>query len=226
MKLKWDQVGERLFETGTRKGVLYPQQEGTYPKGVAWNGLTGFDENPSGGEPSPQYADDMKYLNLRGTEEFEGTIKAFTYPDEFEACDGSAEITPGVHVGQQTRRPFGFSYQSRIGNDTEGEDYGYKLHLIYGATVSPSSKSYETINDSPDAIEFSWDLTTVPVDLSAYDAKLKPAAKITIDSTTAPTAALAALEDILYGTAEEVARLPLPAEVFTILKGEEVGEGE
>ena len=216
MKLVWDADGERLFETGVSQGVLYPQNiSGLYPLGVAWNGLTGVTESPSGAEPNPLYADNIKYLNLMSAEEFGATVEAYTYPDEFEACDGSAELAPGVTVGQQNRQGFGLSYKTLLGNDTEGTDHGYKLHLVYGAKASPSEKSYETVNETPDAITFSWDITTTPVAVPG----MKPSASITIDSTKVDPTALAALEDILYGTAGGDARLPLPTEVATIMGG-------
>ena len=216
MKLVWDADGERLFETGVSQGVLYPQNvSGLYPLGVAWNGLTGVTESPSGAEPNPLYADNIKYLNLMSAEEFGATVEAYTYPDEFEACDGSAELAPGVTVGQQNRQGFGLSYKTLLGNDTEGTDHGYKLHLVYGAKASPSEKSYETVNETPDAITFSWEITTTPVAVTG----MKPSATITIDSTKVDATALAALEDILYGTVGGDARLPLPAEVATIMGG-------
>ena len=216
MKLVWDADGERLFETGVNQGVLYPMNSsGIYPLGVAWNGLTGVTESPSGAEPNPLYADNIKYLNLMSAEEFGATVEAYTYPDEFEACDGSATLATGVQVGQQTRQGFGLSYKTLLGNDTDGSDYGYKLHLVYGAKASPSEKSYETVNESPDAITFSWDITTTPVAVPG----MKPSASLTIDSTKVNGAALTALEDILYGTAGGDPRLPLPAEVATIMGG-------
>ena len=216
MKLVWDADGERLFETGVNQGVLYPMNSsGIYPLGVAWNGLTGVTESPSGAEPNPLYADNIKYLNLMSAEEFGATVEAYTYPDEFEACDGSATLATGVQVGQQTRQGFGLSYKTLLGNDTDGSDYGYKLHLVYGAKASPSEKSYETVNESPDAITFSWDITTTPVAVPG----MKPSASLTIDSTKVNGAALTALEDILYGTAGGDPRLPLPTEVATIMGG-------
>lgn len=215
-KLIWDQTGERVYETGVKQGVLYPQGEGgTYPKGVAWNGLTAVTESPSGAEASPLYADDIKYLELMSNEEFGASIEAYTYPDEFAACDGSAEIAPGVKVGQQPRKPFGLSYRTTLGNDTLGNDYGYKLHLVYGAKAAPSEKAYATINDSPEAITFSWELTTTPVSINGF----KPAAHIEIDSTKVDAEKLAALEAILYGSESEEARLPLPDEVAELMKG-------
>jgi hypothetical protein len=221
-KLVWDKIGERLYETGVKQGVLYPQDlTGAYPIGVAWNGLTAVTESPSGAEASPSYADDIKYLNLMSAEEFGATIEAYTYPDEFGVCDGSAEITAGVLIGQQNRKAFGLCYRTSIGNDIEGADYGYKLHLIYGAMAAPSEKGYQTINDSPEAITFSWEVTTTPVPVTGF----KPTAALTIDSTKVDATKLAALEAILYGkdaTTEPVApavvaRLPLPDEVKTLL---------
>lgn len=214
-KLTWDQTGERYYETGVKKGVLYPQStEGKYPKGVAWNGLTAVTESPSGAEATALYADDMKYLNLYSAEEFGATIEAYTYPDEFAACDGSAELTPGVSIGQQKRSTFGFSYTTAIGNDVDGSDHGYKLHLIYGCKAAPSERAYATINDSPEAITFSWEVTSTPVNVTGF----KPTSCITIDSTKADAEKLAALEKILYGDTETEARLPLPDEVATIMK--------
>ena len=217
-KLVWDQTGERYYETGVKMGVLYPQSNsGTYPKGVVWNGLTAVTESPSGAEATPLYADDVKYLNLYSAEEFGATIEAYTYPDEFAECDGSAELTTGVTIGQQNRKAFGLCYRTTIGNDTDGNDHGYKLHIIYGAMASPSEKAYATINDSPEAITFSWEITTTPVSVSGF----KPTASVTIDSTKVDGAKLKQLEAILYGdngsssTAE--ARLPLPDEIVTII---------
>lgn len=213
-KLVWDQTGERLYETGVKKGVLYPQESnGTYPKGVAWNGLTGVTETPSGAEATPLYADDIKYLNLMSTEELGGTIEAYTYPDEFAECDGSASIATGVYIGQQPRKTFGMSYVTTLGNDVESNAYGYKIHLIYGALAAPSEKAYSTINDSPEAITFSWDFSTTPVSVDGF----KPTASIVIDSTKVDPIKLAALEKILYGDTEVEARLPLPNEVATTL---------
>ena len=214
-KLSWDNAGERLYETGVRKGVLYTtDSSGAYTKGVAWNGLTAVTESPSGAEPSPLYADDIKYVNLTSVEEFGATVEAYTYPDEFAECDGSASIAKGVTVGQQKRKMFGLSYVTVLGNDVDLNDHGYKLHIIYGALASPSEKSYASINDSPEAITMSWEITTTPV--PAGD-NLKPTASITIDSTKADATKLKALEDILYGTEEKEARLPLPAEIATLM---------
>ena len=218
MKLTWDESGKRLYETGVKQGVLYVQDSsGTYPKGVAWNGLTGVTESPSGAEANAQYADDIKYLNLYSAEEFGATVEAFTYPDEWAECDGSAEVTPGVYMGQQGRKSFGLCYRTAVGNDIDGSDHGYKLHLIYGAMASPSEKAYSTINDSPEPITFSWEINTTPVNVAGF----KPTALITIDSTKFDTTEkkelLSALEDKLYGTASAEAFLPLPGEVFTTL---------
>ena len=212
-KLVWDQTGERYYETGVKMGVLYPQTAGTYPLGVAWSGLTAVTESPSGAEASPFYADDIKYLNLMSNEELGGTIEAYTYPDEFAECDGSAELTKGVMLGQQKRTPFGLCYRTVLGNDIESNEYGYKLHLIYGAQASPSEKAYATINDSPEPITMSWEFTTTPVEVTGH----KPTACITIDSTKADPTKLKELEDILYGTESDEPRLPLPDEVKTLM---------
>lgn len=216
--LTWDQVGEKLYETGVDHGVLYiPDATGVYNAGFSWNGLTTVTESPSGAEPAPQYADNIKYLNLVAAEEFGGTIEAFTYPDEFAQCDGTATPQAGVYLGQQGRRVFGLSYRSRRGNDTEGTEHGYKLHLVYGALAAPSEKGYSTINDSPEAIAFSWDFSTTPVPVTvtgANDEELKPTALITIDSTKVDAAALTALETELYGAADAAPSLPLPDEVI------------
>lgn len=212
-KIVWDQIGERYYETGVRQGVLYPQGTGgTYPKGVAWNGLISVSEAPSGAESTPIYADDIKYLNLISNEEFGATIEAYTYPEDFTQCDGSAAISKGVMIGQQSRKAFGLSYRTVLGNDTEGNDYGYKLHLVYGANASPSQKQYSSINDSPEAITFSWEVKTTPVPVPGH----KPTATITIDSTKVDAIKLKTLEDILYGKEAEEARLPLPEEIITI----------
>lgn len=214
--LQWDQTSEKFYETGCKNGVLYPRNSaGIYPLGVAWNGLISVSENASGGEPTPQYADDQKYLNLLSVEEFEATIEAFTYPDEFAECDGSAELTTGVHIGQQSRSVFGMAYKTVLGNDVDENDYGYKLHLVYGALASPSEKAYETINDTPEAITFSWDVTTTPVAVTGHS---KPTASIVIDSTKVDAAKLATLETVLFGTTGVDPRLPLPDEVKTIIE--------
>lgn len=212
-KLTWDASGERLYETGVKQGVLYVMESNVYGNGVAWNGLTAITESPSGAESTPLYADDIKYLDLRSTEEFGATIEAYTYPDEFAACDGSASLADGVSIGQQARKMFGLCYRTTVGNDTDGTDHGYKLHLIYGATASPSEKAYETINDSPEAITFSWEITTTPVSVTGF----KPTASITIDSTKADPTCLAALEEKLYGGESTEPTLPLPDEVKTIM---------
>lgn len=218
-KLVWDKTGERLYETGVKNGVLYIPTAGVYSKGVAWNGLTAVTESPSGAEATALYADDIKYLSLMSTEEFGATIEAYTYPDEFAACDGSAELVNGVTIGQQKRSTFGLCYRTAIGNDTDGNEHGYKLHIIYGALASPSEKAYATINDSPEAITFSWEITTTPVNVTGQ----KPTASLVIDSTKADSTKLKALEDILYGTdassgseAKEP-RLPLPDEIKTLM---------
>jgi hypothetical protein len=223
--LLWDQVGERLYETGVDHGVLYlPDETGVYDTAVAWNGLTTVTESPSGAESNAQYADNIKYLNLLSAEDFGATIEAFTYPDEFAQCDGTATPTPGVAVGQQGRRVFGLAYRTRVGNDLEGTDHGYKLHLIYGAQASPSEKAYATINDSPEAITFSWELTTTPVPVTTEvgGVQLKPTAQMVIDSTKVDAGALSDLEDILFGTVADDARLPMPDEVVAIFTGGEV----
>lgn len=213
-KLVWDKTGDRTYETGVRNGVLYPQStNGTYPKGVAWNGLTAVTESPSGAEATALYADDIKYLNLYSTEEFGATIEAYTYPDEFAECDGSASIATGVTIGQQKRKAFGLCYRTVLGNDVDGEDYGYKIHIIYGAMAAPSEKAYNTINDSPEAITFSWEISTTPVSVSGF----KPTASVTIDSTKVESAKLKSLEDILYGTESQEARLPLPDEIAELI---------
>lgn len=213
-KLIWDQAGEKLYETGVKKGVLYVQDAaGTYPAGVAWNGLTAVTESPSGAEATPLYADDTKYLTLMSAEEFGATIEAYTYPDAFAACDGSDSLATGVNIGQQTRKPFGLVYQTTLGNDTQGDNHGYKLHIIYGALAAPSEKAYQSVNDSPEALTFSWELTTTPVAVTGK----KPTASITIDSTKADAIKLAALEKLLFGDTATSARLPLPDEIKTLM---------
>jgi hypothetical protein len=221
-RLKWDLIGERVYETGVKQGVLYPMSEaGLYSDGVAWNGLTAVTESPSGAEPNPLYADDSKYLNLISVEEFGATIEAYTYPDEFAACDGSASIAEGVTIGQQKRKPFGLCYKTAVGNDVDDTDYGYKLHLIYGAIAAPSEKAYATINDSPEAITFSWEISTTPVSVNGF----KPTALLTIDSTKTAAEKLKKLEDILYGKDATTdpespaikAKLPLPDEIAALL---------
>lgn len=212
-KLVWDAIGEKIYETGVDHGVLYVQEAGAYPKGVAWNGLTAVTESPSGAEPTPLYADNIKYLNLMSTEEFAATIEAYTYPDEFAECDGSAELVAGVMLGQQKRKTFGMCYRTVIGNDTENNAHGYKLHIIYGALAAPSEKAYSTINDSPEAITFSWEVSTTPVAVEGHE----PTASITIDSTKVDAEKLAALEAVLYGSEEAEPRLPLPDEIKTLM---------
>lgn len=213
-RIVWDRAGEHFYETGVDHGVLYPTKVGGgYDSGVAWNGLTSVSESPSGAESTAQYADNIKYLNLISAEEFGATVEAFTYPPEFGVCDGSAMPVKGVLIGQQTRRPFGLSYRTLIGNDLEGTEYGYKIHLIYGATASPSERAYSTVNDSPEAITFSWELTTTPVEVPGY----KPTASLVIDSTLVSAANMAKLENILYGTESEAPRLPMPEEVIKLI---------
>lgn len=226
-RLTWDNTGERYYETGVKQGVLYPiQTDGKYSVGVAWNGLTAVTESPSGAEATALYADDIKYLNLISTEEFGATIEAYTYPDEFAECDGSAALVDGIMLGQQKRKTFGLCYKTTVGNDVDGNDYGYKLHLIYGCLAAPSEKAYATINDSPEAITFSWEVSTTPVNVAGF----KPTSQITIDSTKiaeGKKAKLTELEDILYGkdgtgdgqTGAVVARLPLPDEIKTLFEG-------
>lgn len=211
--LTWDEVGEKLYETGVDHGVLYlPDPAGVYNTGFAWNGLTTVTESPTGAEPSAQYADNIKYLNLVSAEEFGGTIEAFTYPEEFGQCDGTALPAPGVAVGQQGRKMFGLSFRTKVGNDVDGMDFGYKLHLVYGALAAPSEKAYATINDSPEAIAFSWEITTTPVPVTDY----KPTSLIVIDSTVVDGADLTALENLLYGAASVEAALPTPDAVIAL----------
>lgn len=214
--LTWDGTGTKLYETGVSKGVIYlPDAEGTDPYGVgtAWNGLTAVTESPSGAEETALWADNIKYGSLTSNEEFGATVEAYTYPDEFAECDGSRELVAGATIGQQSRKVFGFCYRTEIGNDVDGNEHGYKLHLIYGCKASPSEKAYATISDSPDAITFSWELTTTPVNVTGF----KPTSCITVDSTKVNPEKLTALEEILYGGASEEARLPLPDEVKTVL---------
>jgi hypothetical protein len=218
-KLIWDKTGDRTYETGVDHGVLFEiDVAGEYSTGVAWNGLTTVTESPSGAEASPQYADNIKYLNLISIEQFGGTIEAFTYPVEFEKYDGNAQPTPGLSVGQQPRRPFGFCYRTRFGNDTESTGYGYKLHLVYGAVAKPSEKAYATINDSPEAISFSWEITTNPVQVGTIGGvDYAPTASLTIDSTKVDPTKLAALETVLYGDASNDPAMPLPADVIAMM---------
>ena len=212
-KIVWDQTGERLYETGVKQGVLYIPASGVYSKGVAWNGLTAVTESPSGAEATALYADDIKYLNLMSNEEFGCTIEAYTYPNEFAACDGSASLAKGVSIGQQPRKTFGLCYRTTLGNDTDGNNYGYKLHMVYGCLAAPSEKAFSTINDSPEAITFSWEVSTTPVNVAGH----KPTAHLEIDSTKADPVKLAALEKILYGDTDIEARLPLPDEIVTLM---------
>ena len=214
-KLVFNGVGDRLFETGVKKGVLYVMGDnGQYENGVVWNGLTGVTEKPSGAETTNLYADDVKYVVIYGAEEFEATIEAYTYPEEFEQCDGSAVLSKGVNVGQQTRKTFAFCYTTSLGNDTQGQDYGYKIHIIYGCKAKPSEKSYSTINDSPEAVTFSWDVTTVPVLVEG----MKPTASVVIDSTRVEAGKLKSLEDKLYGTETLESTLVLPNEIKELLQ--------
>ena len=213
-KIVWDAVGEHTFETGVRNGVLYLKDaQGAYSTGVAWNGLTSVSESPEGAEATDLYADDIKYLTLMSAENFKATIEAYTYPVEFEECDGSATIAKGVVIGQQSRKPFGLCYRTAIGNDTDGNEHGYKLHIVYGCQASPSEKQYSTINDSPEAITFSWEVNTTPVNVTGK----KPTATLIIDSTKADKAKLTALEAILYGSESTEPRLPLPDEIATLM---------
>ena len=218
-KLVWDVVGERNYETGVSKGVLYPMVSGAYPKGVAWSGLTTVTETASGAEATPLYADNIKYLNLMSVEELGGTIEAYTAPDEFGACDGTAEITPGVTVGQQPRQTFGLAYQTILGNDTENNKHGYKIHLVYGALASPTERSYATVNDSPEAMTMSWEFSTTPVSVTGFE----PTSLVVIDSTKVDAEKLAAFEAIIYGSDNVEARLPLPDELATLLGAQAAG---
>ena len=216
-KLVWDQTGDRLYETGTKNGVLYPKKDdGTYDKGVAWNGLTSVSESPSGADETKLYADDIKYLSLRSAEEFSATIEAYTYPDEFAECDGSAELGDGVYIGQQVRRGFAFCYRTVLGNDAAGDKYGYKLHIVYNAMAAPSQKSYSTINDSPEAITFSWEVNTTPV---SFGDNFRPSSTLIIDSTKIDSAILTAIENKLYGTAETDPELPTPEWIISQVGG-------
>jgi hypothetical protein len=212
-KLVWDATGQRYYETGVKKGVLYVMDKGVYGTGVAWNGLTAVTESPSGAEPTPLYADDIKYLNLMSAEEFGGTIEAYMYPPEFAACNGEAELAAGVSIGQQVRKSFGFCYRTVLGNDEEENDHGYKLHLVYGAKASVSEKAYSSVNESPEPITFSWEFTTTPVEIEGF----KPTSIVTIDSTKVDASKLAALEAKLYGSESEEPTLPLPSEIATMM---------
>lgn len=214
-RLTWDDAGKRLYETGVKQGVLYPQDDnGAYPKGVAWNGLTAVTESPEGAEPTPLYADDIKYLNLLSTEEFKATVEAYTYPDEFAECDGSGSLVEGVTIGQQDRKTFGLSYRTSLGNDVKGNEYGYKLHIVYGCLAAPSEKAYATVNDSPEAITFSWEVSTTPVNVTGF----KPTASLVLDSIKLGEAKMKAIEDVLYGSSTAEARLPLPDEIKSIIE--------
>ena len=214
-KLIFNNVGERLFETGVKNGVLYVMgDDGAYGNGVVWNGLTAVTESPSGAETTPLYADDVKYVVIYAAEEFGATVEAYTYPEEFEQCDGSAAISEGITIGQQTRKSFGMCYKTSVGNDVQGQDYGYKIHIIYGAKAAPSEKSYSTINDSPEAVTFSWELSTVPVPVEGHN----PTATMVIDSTRVPAEKMALIEAKLYGSEEVEATLPLPNEILELIK--------
>ena len=216
-RLIWDEVGQRFFETGVKNGVLYVQNnDGSYANGVVWNGLTAITESPSGAEETPLYADDVKYLTLRSAEEFGATIEAFTYPEEFEQCDGSAQIAQGITIGQQARKAFGLCYRTAVGNDIQGQEFSYKLHIIYGCTVAPSEKSYSTINDNPEAITFSWELSTVPVPVDGF----KPTASLVIDANKVDAGKLQLLENALFGDAENEATLLLPNQIMELMKTE------
>ena len=216
-RIQWDAEGKKIYEAGVSSGVLYVKKDEGYDNGVAWNGLITVTESPSGAESTPLYADNIKYINLLSTEEFGATIEAYTYPDEFGVCDGSAELTPGLVIGQQGRKPFGLVYKTLLGNDTKGQDFGYKLHIIYGAQAAPSEKAYGTINDSPEAITFSWELTTTPVNVTGH----KPTASLIVDSTKVDPTKLKALEDKLFGTEEDEPTLVMPDEVLALLKKSE-----
>lgn len=213
-RIEWDKSGEKLYETGVDRGVLFLQNtDGTYENGVGWNGLSAVNQSPSGGDTNDVYADNIKYLSLRAAEDFGASIEAYTYPDEFMECDGSKELATGVYAGQQSRRPFGFSYRTLIGNDTEYDAHGYKLHIVYNASASPSDKSYATVNESPEAINFSWEITTTPVSVGTG---FKPTAHIEVDSTKADPTALTSLENLLYGTENSESTLPSISQILTL----------
>lgn len=214
-KLVWDEQGKRFYETGVEKGVLYNYEEGAYKNGVAWNGLTAVTESPSGAESTPMYADNIKYLNLTSVEEFNATIEAYTYPDEFKPCIGEVEISSGVTIAQQAHKTFGLSYQTKLGNDVDGSDHGYKIHLVYGCSAKPTEKGYQTINDSPEAMTFSWELSTVPIKVSGH----KPTAILTIDSTKVTKEKMELIENALYGTDTTEPKLLTPDEVLKIIAG-------
>lgn len=220
-RLVWDEIGKKFYEAGVEKCVLYLLEDGQYKNGVAWNGITNVSENPSGGEPQPQYADNIKYINIMSREEFAATIEAFTYPDEFGVCDGSVEVATGITIGQQTRRPFGISYQTKIGNDVDQEEHGYKIHLIYNALAKPSQKQYQTINENPEANNFSWELSTTPISVKGH----KPTASLVINSTKTDPEKLKELEDIIYGSDTLEPRMPDPDEIISIV-GEQAVEAE
>lgn len=231
--LQWDNESERLYETGVDKGVVYPYDSTPksssdktpkgYVKGYAWNGLTGFTESPEGADSNDLYADNDKYLSLISAENLKGTLEAYMYPTEFEECDGTKEITTGVTIGQQNRKTFGFCYRTYLGNDTDGNDHGYKIHCIYGAKAAPSEKAYQTVNDSPDAITFSWEISTTPVSVKIGEQEFKKTASVTINSTKLTAAQLKAIEDVLYGTETEDPRLPLPSEIYSIISSVNAG---
>lgn len=220
-RLVWDEIGKKFYEAGVEKCVLYLLKNGQYTNGVAWSGVTNVSENPSGGEPQPQYADNIKYINIMSREEFAATIEAFTYPDEFGICDGSVEVVKGITIGQQTRHPFGISYQTKIGNDVDQEEHGYKIHLIYNALAKPSQKQYQTINENPEANNFSWELSTTPISVKGY----KPTSSLVINSTKTDPEKLKELENIIYGSDTLEPRMPLPDEIISIV-GEQAIEAE
>ena len=214
-RLIWDEVGQRFFETGVKNGVLYVQKnDGSYENGVVWNGLTAVTESPSGAEETPLYADDVKYLTLRSAEQFGATIEAYTYPEEFEKCDGSAQLAAGITIGQQARQAFGLCYRTAVGNDIQGQEFSYKLHLLYGCTVAPSEKSYSTINDNPEAITFSWELSTVPVPVDGF----KPTASLVIDASKVDQGKMQLIENALFGDEQNEATLLLPNEIAELIK--------
>lgn len=215
MRVKWDQDGERYYETGTDRGMLYLKKNNAYPFGVAWSGLRSVEESPSGAEPTALYSDNIKYLNLMSTEEFGATIGVYTYPDEFAKCNGEENIADGVTIGQQNRTSFGFAYRTILGNDEKFNDYGYKIHIVYNCLAKPSSKSYETVNDSPAAVELSYEVSTTPVNVEGF----KPTATVVIDSTKTTPEKMKAIEDVLYGTETTDPRLPLPDEIAQIMGG-------
>lgn len=213
-KLVWDQTGERRYETGVKQCALYPMTAGAYPKGVAWNGITAITESPSGAEPTAMYADDIKYLDILSAETYAATIEAYTYPDEFKPCNGEAELAEGVSIGQQTRQKFGLCYKTTLGNDTDGEDYGYELHLVYGGLAAPAEEAHNSKNESPEGMTMSWSVSTTPVDVAGK----KPTATVTINSVKAGEKVMKAVEDVLYGSEKAEARLPLPNELKTLIE--------